>query len=318
MNGIGIYNYLRSQCTVDGTITGKVDPKVGLYNAISKGLYLGAACLLMGYPKALFGRFGSSLPFNTLTLRVACAAGCAAISYLLRPKNFKLNFFVTLNTGEKILIDNIDTTQNLTVVKEIIFAKKGYAIKEQIIRNDFGGDLNEKTQISDCRFILKTIPLFVKVKQASHTNTLTLPNLSSSLLMTTIFTVKTLTGKIFTIENVDLNQDCNQIKKIFRDNEGIPTEMQRLIWSGKTLEDNIPLNTYKLSHPREDETLHLVLRLRTEKYSYSELNEVFCEFLKKSTTLEREKTRQSTEDYWDQLPIQEQIQLKQQYQYPST
>jgi len=76
--------------------------------------------------------------------------------------------------------------------------------------------------------------------------------------------VKTLTGKVIVLDDLESSWSVADLKVKIQDNEGIPPGQQRLLFSGKQLEDDKTLVDYQI---QDEATLHLVLRLAAEPAS---------------------------------------------------
>jgi len=86
------------------------------------------------------------------------------------------------------------------------------------------------------------------------------PNLSIRLFPPGTYSiyVKTLTGKTITLSVFALNV-VQELKFMIYEQQGIPVDIQRIIFAGKQLEDGRTISDYSI---QRESTLHLVVRPR--------------------------------------------------------
>lgn len=70
--------------------------------------------------------------------------------------------------------------------------------------------------------------------------------------------IKIISGKTITVDLVE-KDTMENVKAKIRNKEGIPSNLQTLMFEGKILEDNRTMEDYRI---RNGSTLHLILKLR--------------------------------------------------------
>ena len=89
------------------------------------------------------------------------------------------------------------------------------------------------------------------------------------------------------ILNVEPLNTVLQVKHMIQEKEGIPPHQQRLVYSGKSLENDRNVSDYKIKH---ESTLHLVLRLRGGMQIFVKNGKTITLNVKTSDTIKNVKT----------------------------
>jgi ubiquitin C len=138
------------------------------------------------------------------------------------------------------VIEDVYPSDTIKYIKTKIAGKVGIPTRQQILI--FSGiKLEDSMKLADYNFKNESII-----------------DLTVKLLGGLQIFIKTLSGKTITV-NIEATDTIRRIKEIIQTKEGIPFELQRIVFAGRYLENERTLDYYNF---HKDSTLHLIILVR--------------------------------------------------------